>query len=97
MCIRDSTVTIDFNADISWEELLEIEQTANLYIYEDHPIDIQFHRGAELDKIDYRSKKPLEGDVRIVAFPGADCCACCGTHVALSLIHICARVRADGA
>ena len=78
------TVTIDFNADISWEELLEIEQTANRYIYEDHPIDIQFHRGAELDKIDYRSKKPLEGDVRIVAFPGADCCACCGTHVARS-------------
>ena len=78
------TVTIDFNADISWEELLEIEQTANLYIYEDHPIDIQFHRGAELDKIDYRSKKPLEGDVRLVAFLGADCCACCGTHVARS-------------
>lgn len=75
------TVTIDFNADISWEALLEIEQTANRYIYEDHPIDIQFHRGAELDKIDYRSKKPLEGDVRIVTFPGADCCACCGTHV----------------
>ena len=74
-------VTIDFNADISWEELLEIEAQANQYIYEDHPIDIQFHRGSELDAIDYRSKKPLEGDVRIVAFPGADCCACCGTHV----------------
>ena len=74
-------VTIDFNADIPWEELLEIEAQANQYIYEDHPIDIQSHRGAELDAIDYRSKKPLEGDVRIVAFPGADCCACCGTHV----------------
>ena len=74
-------VTIDFNADIPWEELLEIEGQANRYIKEDHPIDIQFHRGAELDAIDYRSKKPLEGDVRIVAFPGADCCACCGTHV----------------
>ena len=74
-------VTIDFNADISWDELMEIEQLANLYIYEDHPIDIQFYRGAELDKVDYRSKKPLEGDVRIVSFPGADCCACCGTHV----------------
>ena len=47
----------------------------------DHAIDIQLHRGAELDAIDYRSKKPLEGDVRIVTFPGADCCACCGTHV----------------
>ena len=77
-------VTIDFNADISWDELMEIEQLANLYIYEDHPIDIQFYRGAELDKVEYRSKKPLEGDVRIVSFPGADCCACCGTHVAAS-------------
>ena len=56
-------VTIDFNADISWDELMEIEQLANLYIYEDHPIDIQFYRGAELDKVEYRSKKPLEGDV----------------------------------
>ena len=75
------SVTIDFNADIPWEELLEIEAAANRYIYEDHAIDIQLHRGAELDAIDYRSKKPLEGDVRIVTFPGADCCACCGTHV----------------
>lgn len=78
------TVTIDFNADISWEELMEIEEAANRYICEDHEIDIQFYRGAELDKVEYRSKKPLEGDVRIVAFPGADCCACCGTHVVRS-------------
>ena len=75
------SVTIDFNADISWEELMEIEEAANRYICEDHAIDIHFYRGAELEKVEYRSKKPLEGDVRIVAFPGADCCACCGTHV----------------
>ena len=77
-------VTIDFNTEISLDALMEIEAAANRYIYEDHPIDIQFHRGAELDAIDYRSKKPLEGDVRIVTFPAADCCACCGTHVARS-------------
>ena len=74
-------VTIDFNADIPWAELLEIEEQANRYIWEDHPVSIAFHRGAELEAIAYRSKKPLEGDVRIVTFPGADCCACCGTHV----------------
>ncbi len=77
-------VTIDFNADIPWEALLEIEAEANRYIYEDHPIDIRLCCGAALDAIDYRSKKPLAGDVRIVSFPGADCCACCGTHVASS-------------
>ena len=74
-------VTIDFNADISWDELMEIEACANQYIYENHAIDIHFYRGAELDAVDFRSKKALEGDVRIVTFPGADCCACCGTHV----------------
>ena len=77
-------VTIDYNADITWDALMEIETAANRYLWEDHPIDIQFHRGAALDAIDYRSKKPLDGAVRIVAFPGADCCACCGTHVARS-------------
>ena len=77
-------VTIDFNAEIGWDALMEIEARANEYIYEDHPVDIQFHRGAELRAIDYRSKKPLDGDVRIVTFPGADCCACCGTHVTRS-------------
>ena len=78
------SITIDFNADISWDELMEIEEAANRYIQENHPIDIQFYRGAELAAVEYRSKKELEGDVRIVAFPGADCCACCGTHVMTS-------------
>ena len=42
-------VTIDFNADIPWEELLEIEARANRYLWENHPIDIRFHRGEELE------------------------------------------------
>ncbi len=74
-------VTIDFNAEIPWEGLLEIEAQANRYLSENHPIQIQVCRGPELEALDYRSKKALEGDVRIVTFPGADCCACCGTHV----------------
>ena len=77
-------VTIDFNAEIAWDALMEIERRANAYIYEDHAIDIRFYRGAELDAVEYRSKKPLDGDVRIVTFPDADCCACCGTHVSRS-------------
>ena len=78
------SVTIDFNADIFWGELMEIEAAANRYIYENHPIDIRVYADGVPDCIDYRSKKALTGPVRIVAFPGADCCACCGTHVARS-------------
>src|SRR5699024_6561822 len=33
------------------------------------------------ERLTYRSKKAIDGPVRVVTFPGADCCACCGTHV----------------
>ena len=80
----EDLVTIDYNADIPWDALLEVEAAANRYLWEDHPADIRLHRGEELAAIDYRSKKAIPGDVRIVTFPGADCCACCGTHVRTS-------------
>ena len=78
------TVTIDFNAALTEEDVAELESAANRYIWQDHPIAISFPSPEELEALDYRSKKELTGQVRIVAFPGADCCACCGTHVASS-------------
>ena len=44
-------------------------------------MNITYPSPEELEQIHYRSKKALTGQVRIVEFPGADCCACCGTHV----------------
>ena len=38
----------------------------------------------ELAALTYRSKKEIEGQVRIVTIPGADVCACCGTHTRTS-------------
>ena len=75
------TVTIDYNTEITWEQCLAAEAKANAAIYADTPCDISFPSREALDALDYRSKKELYGEVRIVAFPGADCCACCGTHV----------------
>ena len=75
------TVTIDYNADITWEQVLEAEQKANEVIWADRAVKIQLPTKEELEAIDYRSKKELTGQVRIVTFPEADCCACCGTHV----------------
>ena len=74
-------VTIDYNADITWEQVLEVEQRANAYIWEDHPVHIWYPSPAELAALPYRSKKELTGAVRITEFPGADMCACCGSHV----------------
>ena len=77
-------VTIDYNAQISFEEIMEVERRANAYIWENHKCEINVYRDDQLSEVTYRSKKELRGDVRIVSFPGADTCACCGTHVAES-------------
>lgn len=74
-------VTIDYNAVIPWEAALEAEARANAVIWEDKPVEITWPSPNELARMAYRSKKELSGDVRIVTFPDADRCACCGTHV----------------
>ena len=75
------TVTIDYDRDLTWEQVLEAERQANESIWRDTPAEITFPAPDALAQLDYRSKKELTGQVRIVTFPGADCCACCGTHV----------------
>lgn len=77
----NDAVTVDFNGIITPEELVEIETEANHLIYKDLPILAAYPSREELDAMDYRSKKELSGEVRIVTIPGGDVCACCGTHV----------------
>ena len=77
-------ITIDLNILLTEEQLKELERDVNRYILEDHSIVIDFPDREALAALEYRSKKELSGRVRIVSFPGADTCACCGTHVATS-------------
>lgn len=79
--LGEDVVTIDFNHRITVAEAEEIEEQANRYIWEDHPFEVLWPTPEELRSLEYRSKKELEGDVRIARFVGADTCACCGTHV----------------
>lgn len=78
------TVIIDYNAPMTWEQVLEVEDRANQYIWENHLFRAYYPTPEELAVLPYRSKKAIEGPVRITEFPGADRCACCGTHVAAS-------------
>ena len=48
------------------------------------PVNITYPTREELAALTYRSKKEIEGQVRIVTIPGADVCACCGTHTAFT-------------
>ena len=74
-------ITIDFNGMITAEQMAEIEKKANEKIWENAEVEITYPSPEELKELPYRSKKELTGKVRIVRFPGADLCACCGTHV----------------
>ena len=79
--ISSDTVTIDFDAMIPAEDLEALENTANRAIWECAPVIATYPSPEELKNIPYRSKKTLDGAVRIVEVPGFDCCACCGTHL----------------
>ena len=79
--IGSDAVRMDTSVPISAEGLREAELAANRIIWENVPVSITYPTREELAALTYRSKKEIEGQVRIVTIPGADVCACCGTHV----------------
>lgn len=80
--MNDEVVTVDFNGPITWEEAMELEDKVNAYIWTDAESRELYPSEEKLKAMDYRSKIELKGKVRLVEYPGADLCACCGTHVA---------------
>ncbi len=79
--IGGDVVTIDFDTECTLEQLLPLEDEANRLIRDNMETEVFTPAPEELAKLQYRSKKALEGTVRLVRFPGADLCACCGLHV----------------
>ena len=74
-------VTIDFDRELSREQLMEIETLANRAVREDLPVSCTFPEPEALKSLEYRSKLELTENVRIVEIPGVDRCACCAPHV----------------
>jgi len=101
----EDVTTIDISGVLSWDALMEIEREANDIIRQDVPVEESFPDAQERESLSYRSKKELTGTVRIITIPGADVCACCGTHVlrtgeigiikCISLIHYKKGVRIE--
>ena len=73
-------VTLDINGELTKEQVKEIEKEANGAIEANIPIQVFIPEKRVLEQMEYRSKKELDGDVRIVEISGYDRCACCGTH-----------------
>ena len=79
--LSDSVVTMDYNGVLSEEQLAEAEWETNRAIAENLPVRVFYPDGKEKHALDYRSKKEVEGDLRLVEIPGYDLCACCAPHV----------------
>ena len=79
--LGNDDVTIDYNAEISEEKLSELERLANGAVRKNLEISASYPDEAELERINYRSKKEILGRIRIVTIPEVDVCACCAPHV----------------
>ncbi len=73
--------TMDFNGELSKDDLRKIEWKANEAVTKNIDIQVLYPSKDELKDISYRSKIEIEGQVRIVIIDGYDCCACCAPHV----------------
>ena len=74
-------VRMDTSIPLTAAQLAEAEAEANAAVRADTPVRCYLPAPAELARTEYRSKKALEGPVRLVE-AGGDRCACCGTHLA---------------
>lgn len=74
-------MTIDFNGVLTQTDIDSIEKLANDVVFQDIPITIEWPTKEQRKHMAYRSKKALDGDVRIIKIGSYDTCACCGTHV----------------
>lgn len=75
-------VQLDYDGTLTAVQLAQIERQTNALIFKNEEVSCFVPPQEELGSYDYRSKKALTGDVRLVRVPDADLCACCGLHIA---------------
>ena len=78
--IGEQYVTIDFNRELSREDIENVEFLANEAVFKNLPVRIEYF--GETPQFSYRSKKELSGIIRIVTIEDYDTCACAGTQLA---------------
>lgn len=79
--MSEKFLTVDWNVRLDNSQVAVVERLANDSIYRNLPVTASFVTEQELKSTEYRSKKELQGPVRLVRIPSCDICACCGTHV----------------
>lgn len=79
--LSNQIVTMDFNGVLNADEVEELEWKVNEAIVANAEIKTGYPSKETLAEMEYRSKKELDGAIRIVEIEGYDICACCAPHV----------------
>lgn len=79
--LNEELVTLDFNGILTKEQIEKTELEANRKIWQNVKFKAYYPSAEKLKDLNYRSKKELEGDIRIVEIEDTDMCACCAPHV----------------
>lgn len=82
--LGDGDVTVDFDGELSREQMDELETEGNLVIAGNAPVTCWYPSPKELASLEYRSKLDLTENVRLVRIEGCDLCACCAPHVSFT-------------
>ena len=71
---------VDFDGPLTKEEIKAIMDKCNQTVWANQSVNAGYPENVK--ELEYRSKKELQGAIRIVRAGDADICACCGTHTA---------------
>lgn len=79
--LSEQEVTVDFDGVLTENDICKAEDLVNEIIWENRPIRVFFPTEEEKTQLIYRSKKEVDGPLRLVEIEGVDLCACCAPHV----------------
>lgn len=79
--IGSEFITVDFDKLLTPEQIKNAEKITNEIIWQNRKITSSFPTHEEAENIEFRSKKEITGQIRLVTIEDCDVCACCGTHV----------------
>lgn len=88
-------MSVDFNGEMSKEELEDVEREVNEIIRQNHRVVTYYPTAEQLKTLNYRSKLELDNP-RIVEIEDVDLCACCAPHVSFTgEIGLCKIIYAE--
>lgn len=79
--LGEDFATLDFDKELTRKQLNEIEYISNQKVWSNLPVRAYYPTKTELKNTYYRSKKEIDGAVRLVDIKDTDICACCAPHV----------------